>query len=78
MSARGMTLDEVGEYDIETSDLLTLDVYPTDQKLDSSTVQGFPIISSDSQRALLGYIGRTELNYVLGKSFPLLGIRPAR
>jgi len=39
-----------------------------DRKLDSCTVQGFPIVSSDSQRALLGYIGRTELRYVLDKA----------
>jgi hypothetical protein len=47
---------------------------PTDRKLDSSTVHGFPIISSDSQQALLGYIGRAELNYVLGEIFLLLEI----
>lgn len=38
-----------------------------DRKLESTRVQGFPIISSDSQQALLGYIGRTELCYVLDK-----------
>lgn len=39
-----------------------------EQKLATTTVHGFPIVSPDSQRALLGYIGRSELQYVLDKA----------
>ena len=35
--------------------------------LSSSDVKGFPVVSSDGQRALVGFIDRTELRYVLGK-----------
>jgi len=34
--------------------------------LSSTDAKGFPIVSSDSQRTLVGSIGRTELRYVLG------------
>ena len=29
-------------------------------------VQGFPVVSANQDRTLLGYIGRTELTYLLG------------
>ena len=32
----------------------------------STAVQGYPIVSTDGQNTLLGYIGRAELRYVLG------------
>src|ERR1700722_14551302 len=35
--------------------------------LDSTNVNGFPIISSDTSRTLMGYIGRMELKYALGR-----------
>lgn len=35
--------------------------------LSLTAVKGFPIIYSESLRTLMGYIGRTELRYVLGK-----------
>ena len=34
--------------------------------MERTDVKGFPIISADGQQHLLGYIGRTELRYVLG------------
>ena len=37
-----------------------------EETLSSTDVKGFPIISSDGEPTLLGYIGRTELRYVLG------------
>ncbi|KAG8926196.1 glycerol ethanol, ferric requiring protein [Tulasnella sp. 418] len=39
-----------------------------EEKLDNTQVQGFPIVSPDSSRTLLGYIGRTELKYVIQKA----------
>ncbi|KAG8981763.1 glycerol ethanol, ferric requiring protein [Tulasnella sp. 427] len=41
------------------------------EKINSTAVKGFPIVTPDDQRVLLGYIGRTELNYVLRKSIYL-------
>lgn len=35
-------------------------------KLEATTVQGFPVVSANQDRILLGYIGRTELTYLLG------------
>jgi len=73
MSAGGMTLGEVGtcaSWVWKGTCPRQLIFASTDRKLESSTVQGFPIVSSDSQRALLGYIGRTELRYVLGQLSP--------
>jgi hypothetical protein len=40
--------------------------------LSSTDVKGFPIVSSDRTRTIVGYIGRTELRYVLGMSFSAL------
>ncbi|KAF8588706.1 Cl-channel protein [Ramaria rubella] len=36
--------------------------------LQRTSFQGFPIVSSDGRRTLEGYIGRTEIKYVLEKS----------
>ena len=51
--------------------------------LSSTNVKGFPIVSSDGPRILVGFIGRTELRYVLGRLLQALdaylfktGIRP--
>ncbi|KAF8058805.1 Cl-channel protein [Lyophyllum atratum] len=37
--------------------------------LASTDVKGLPIVSSDGLRHIVGYIGRTELRYVLGRLF---------
>jgi chloride channel 3/4/5 len=41
-----------------------------EEQLASTQVKGFPIVLSNSSRTLQGYIGRTELCYVLGKPLP--------
>lgn len=38
-----------------------------EETLQSTAVQGYPIVSNDGQNTLLGYIGRAELSYVLGQ-----------
>lgn len=43
---------------------------PTEEILDNTDVRGFPIVSNDGRRTMMGYIGRTELRYVLGTSNP--------
>lgn len=40
-----------------------------EETLASTGVKGFPIVASKSSKALSGYIGRTELRYVLGIFF---------
>lgn len=37
--------------------------------MNGSDVKGFPIISADGAGTLGGYIGRTELRYVIGALF---------
>ena len=36
--------------------------------LENADVKGFPIVSNDGKRILMGYIGRTDLRYVIGES----------
>ena len=42
-------------------------IHDLEEMLSSTAVKGFPIIYSESLRTLMGYIGRTELHYVLGE-----------
>ncbi|KAF8893437.1 Cl-channel protein [Infundibulicybe gibba] len=44
--------------------------------LATTNVKGFPIISSDGRSTLLGYIGRTELRYVLERARRMQDIHP--
>jgi hypothetical protein len=44
---------------------LTIDV-TLEATLAATEVKGFPLVSEDGTRVLGGYIGRTELMYVLG------------
>ncbi|KZV93417.1 putative voltage-gated chloride channel (clc-a) [Exidia glandulosa HHB12029] len=44
--------------------------------LDDATVQGFPIVSTDSRRLLVGYIERQELRYVLDRARRTGGLLP--
>ncbi|EMD33680.1 hypothetical protein CERSUDRAFT_67832 [Gelatoporia subvermispora B] len=41
----------------------------TEQYMANTGVKGFPIISNDGKNTLMGYIERTELQYVLGRRF---------
>ena len=57
-------------------DLRTLPVSGTIQDievlLNNTTVNGFPIATNDPQPALVGYIRRREVRYVIGTSLPSL------
>ena len=57
-------------------DLRTLPVSGTIQDiealLNNTTVNGFPIATNDPQSALVGYIRRREVRYVIGTSLPSL------
>ena len=41
-----------------------------EEMLSSTVVKGYPIVSNDDRNLLLGYVGRTELRYVLGECKP--------
>lgn len=76
LTESGMHLHEIGEgcCDLRLSRGVLTRLSYADAILSSTDVKGFPIVSSDGSRKLAGYIGRTELRYVLGMSkylFPL-------
>jgi hypothetical protein len=45
-----------------------------ERRMEGTTVKTFPIVTDDDTRMLVGYIGRTELHYVIGEfgSYTLL------
>jgi hypothetical protein len=53
--------------------MINLTVSQTEILLESTEVQGFPVVSGDEHRTLLGYMGRAEIKYILGgySCFPL-------
>jgi chloride channel 3/4/5 len=53
--------------DLHTLPAAGMRVRDLQEKLASTQVKGFPIISSETSRILQGYVGRTELRYVLGR-----------
>ncbi|EGO25898.1 hypothetical protein SERLADRAFT_355881 [Serpula lacrymans var. lacrymans S7.9] len=69
-------VSKVMKSDLHTLFVSGMCVRDVEEKLASSTVKGFPIINSDSSRLLVGYIGRTELRYVLDKAHKMGDIRP--
>ena len=46
--------------------------------LSSTDVKGFPIVSSDGALALVGYIHRSEIRYVLGELYMSFLIKNVR
>lgn len=64
LPARGMCVKEVGQFLCCSGGVASNAL--TEKFLDDATVQGFPIVSTDAKRTLLGYIERQELRYVLG------------
>lgn len=39
-----------------------------EEELSRTDAKGFPIVSSDTRQIIMGYIGRTELRYIIGPS----------
>lgn len=64
--ASGMSVSDVGKAFKRTSGTCVNLCAFTEDVLASTDVKGFPIVASKSSRTLSGYIGRTELRYVLG------------
>lgn len=64
MPASGICVRDIGESH-ETRGL-HVSLTDTEQIMLDTDVKGFPVVSADSERLLLGYIGRAEIRYVLG------------
>ncbi|TDL26017.1 hypothetical protein BD410DRAFT_716180 [Rickenella mellea] len=62
-------VSKVMRTDLQTIHASGMRVRDVEQKLRETDVKGFPVVSSDSQRFLLGYVGRAELRYVLDKAW---------
>lgn len=67
---------EVMKKDLTTLYTLGMRVCDVEDVLSSTDVKGFPIIASKSSYILSGYIGRTELRYVLDKAQHMGDITP--
>jgi len=74
--AFNVSVSNVMKKDLHTLPVSGIRVCDLEDKLASTQVKGFPIISSGSVRTLQGYIGRTELCYVLDNARELGDISP--
>ncbi|KAG8735124.1 glycerol ethanol, ferric requiring protein [Ceratobasidium sp. 414] len=61
-------VSRVMQKELYTMSVTGMTLREVEEKLEHTDVQGFPIVSSDSHRTLLGHIGRTELSYAIGKA----------
>ncbi|TFK83399.1 Cl-channel protein [Polyporus arcularius HHB13444] len=62
--------------DLETLPVSGLTVQELDDILARTDVKGFPIISTDGRRILMGFIERTDLRYILDKARNVQDVRP--
>ncbi|KAG2355500.1 chloride channel [Suillus spraguei] len=72
-----VSVSEVMKKDLDilfASGMLVSDI---ERLLASTNVKGFPIVVSESSRTLVGYMGRTELRYVLDKAQNVGDISPS-
>ncbi|ELU37695.1 Cl-channel protein [Rhizoctonia solani AG-1 IA] len=56
----------VMQRELHTMSITGMTLHEVEEKLEHTTVQGFPIVTTDPQKILIGYIGRTELRYAIG------------
>ncbi|KAG9006370.1 glycerol ethanol, ferric requiring protein [Tulasnella sp. JGI-2019a] len=75
--AFNMPVSQVMRQDIHAMHSTGFLVKDIEDLLQRTNVQGFPVVTPGSQRTLLGYIGRTELKYVLRKARALRSIMPS-
>ena len=64
MPASGLRVRDIG-MKIQTVSLSSKRML-AEARMEQTDVKGFPIVSADDKRVLLGYIGRGELRYVVG------------
>ncbi|KAG2148738.1 chloride channel [Suillus bovinus] len=72
-----VSVSEVMKKDLDilfASGMLVSDI---ERLLASTNVKGFPIVASESSQTLVGYMGRTELRYVLDKAQNVGDISPS-
>lgn len=65
--AFNVSVSKVMKKDLHVLLVSGMRIHDLEEILSSTAVKGFPIIYSESLRTLMGYIGRAELRYVLGK-----------
>ncbi|EUC66982.1 voltage-gated chloride channel protein, partial [Rhizoctonia solani AG-3 Rhs1AP] len=61
--AFNIPVSQVMQKELHTMSVTNMTLHEVEEKLEHTSVQGFPIVSTDPQRILMGYIGRTELRY---------------
>ncbi|KIJ60010.1 hypothetical protein HYDPIDRAFT_99474, partial [Hydnomerulius pinastri MD-312] len=71
-----VAVSEVMKKDVSILYASGMSVNDVEDVLASTDVKGFPIVASKSSRALAGYIGRTELRYVLDKAQHMGDVTP--
>ncbi|KAH7912423.1 chloride channel [Hygrophoropsis aurantiaca] len=69
-------VSEVMKKDLDTLYVSGMCVADVEDLLGSTSVKGFPIVTSESTRTLAGYIGRAELRYVLDKAQNMGDVSP--
>ncbi|KAG2101302.1 chloride channel [Suillus discolor] len=72
-----VSVSEVMKKDLNILFASGMIVSDVEQLLASTDVKGFPIVTSESSRTLVGYMGRTELRYVLDKAKNVGDISPS-
>ena len=63
--AFGVSVAKVMKKDLQTLPVSGMTVRDLEEILERTDVKGFPIVSADATKTLMGYIGRAELRYVL-------------
>ncbi|GJE92775.1 Cl-channel protein [Phanerochaete sordida] len=74
--AYNMAVSRVMRTDLHTLPVTGTTVREIEETLNSTAVQGYPIVSNDGRNILMGYIGRAELRYVLDKAKKTQGTAP--
>ncbi|CAE6458794.1 unnamed protein product, partial [Rhizoctonia solani] len=75
--AFNIPVSQVMQKELYTMPVTGMTLHEVEEKLEHTSVRGFPVVSTDSQKILIGYIGRTELRYVIGKARRTREIHPS-
>ena len=72
--AFGVSVAKVMKKDLHTLPVSGMTVRDLEEILERTDIKGFPIVSVDATKILMGYIGRVELRYVLDNARKLRDI----
>ncbi|KAB5588747.1 Chloride channel protein [Ceratobasidium theobromae] len=75
--AFNITVSQVMQKELYTMSITGMTLREVEEKLEHTDVQGFPIVSADSRRILMGHIGRTELCYAIDQARRTREIHPS-